>query len=298
MTVGLTRSKGFAVDEKIASTQLKANADALKKLRDRLHQGTMFPVGDNFSESILGYMLMGLNAEGYKPDLSTDAAAMEILLHQQPNGQWYYQNADMRPPLCLDHIGLTVKSMRSLQLYAPKVDAAQYRAAIQKAVDWLATEPSYNNEDRSWRVAGLAWAGTHKDALRTAVEELVKAQKPDGSWSDTPVMESTAYATGKSLVALHIAGMATDNPVYERGVQWLLANQQQDGSWYVATRALAFQPWFDAGFPHAHDQWMSAAGTNWAAMALTYALPAKKLPGKEMAGEPDGARRKSERPGF
>jgi hypothetical protein len=41
----------------------------------------------------------------------------------------------------------------------------------------------------------------------------------------------------------------------------------------VKTRALAFQPWFDAGFPHGYDQWISAAGTNWATMALALALP-------------------------
>ena len=33
------------------------------------------------------------------------------------------------------------------------------------------------------------------------------------------------------------------------------------------------QPYFDAGFPHGYDQWMSAAGTSWSAMALTLALP-------------------------
>ena len=60
---------------------------------------------------------------------------------------------------------------------------------------------------------------------------------------------------------------------YQRGVQFLLKTQQEDGSWYVKTRALALQPWFDAGFPHGHDQWISAAGTNWAAMALTLTMP-------------------------
>jgi ankyrin repeat protein len=287
MTVSLARSKGFQVDEQIASTQLKANAEALQKLRDRLHQGMMLPVIDNFSESILGYMLMGLHAEGYKPNLDTDAAAIHILSRQQPDGHWYYQNADTRPPLCLDHIGMTVKSMRSLQLYAPKANAAQYQAAIAKAAAWLATEPSYNNEDRTWRVAGLAWAGTHKDALRDAVKELLASQKPDGSWADKAEMESTAYATGKSLVVLHLAGMPASDPVYQRGVNWLLADQQKDGSWYVPTRALAFQPWFDSGFPHAHDQWISAAGSNWAAMALAYAVPSKR---ENMASTGSGAR--------
>jgi len=88
-------------------------------------------------------------------------------------------------------------------------------------------------------------------------------------------------------VALHIAGMAVSDPVYQRGMKWLLANQQQDGSWYVPTRALAFQPWFDSGFPHAHDQWISAAGSNWAAMALAYAVTARR---EEMASKGSGVR--------
>ena len=44
-------------------------------------------------------------------------------------------------------------------------------------------------------------------------------------------------------------------------------------------RALAFQPDFDPGFPHGHDQFISQAGTNWAAMALTMALPEEKSVG-------------------
>jgi len=58
-----------------------------------------------------------------------------------------------------------------------------------------------------------------------------------------------------------------------RGIKFLLSTQEEDGSWYTRTRALAFQPYFDAGFPHEYDQWMSSAATSWAAMALTLALP-------------------------
>jgi hypothetical protein len=86
-------------------------------------------------------------------------------------------------------------------------------------------------------------------------------------------MKSTAYATGKSMVALHAAGMATSDPVYRRGMEWLLNHQDEDGSWFVPSRALGFQPWADAGFPHGYDQFISSAGTGWAAMALSYALP-------------------------
>ena len=83
-----------------------------------------------------------------------------------------------------------------------------------------------------------------------------------------PSLGSTAYATGKALVVLQTAGLATSDPAYQRGVQFLLNSQQEDGSWYVRSRALGFQPYFNSGFPYAHDQWISAAGTSWATMAL------------------------------
>lgn len=276
MTVGLARKQGFQIDEKTASAQLKANVEALEKTRDRMYQGFLVPVGDNFSEGVVAYILLGLKAEDYKADINTDAAAMEIRSRQQVDGEWFEETSDQRPPLCLDHIGETALSMRALQLYAPKPDAAAYRRSIALAAAWMANAKSHSNDDRSWRLAGLAWAGTNKPATRQAMRELLASQKADGSWSDLPTMESTAYATGKSLVALQIGGLPTTSAAYQRGVKWLLRHQEQDGSWYVQTRALAFQPYFDAGFPHGHDQWISTAGTNWAAMALTLALPEGK----------------------
>ena len=89
--------------------------------------------------------------------------------------------------------------------------------------------------------------------------------------SDVASMPSTAYATGKALMALHTAGVAASDATYQRGVQFLLATQLEDGSWFVKTRALGLQPYFDNGFPRAFDQWISAAGTSWATMALTVA---------------------------
>ena len=37
----------------------------------------------------------------------------------------------------------------------------------------------------------------------------------------------------------------------------------------MRTRAPPIQPHFDSDFPHGPDQFISAAATNWAAMALT-----------------------------
>jgi hypothetical protein len=42
----------------------------------------------------------------------------------------------------------------------------------------------------------------------------------------------------------------------------------EDGSWLVRTRSPSFQPYFDSDFPHGYDQFISAAASNWAVMAL------------------------------
>ena len=55
-------------------------------------------------------------------------------------------------------------------------------------------------------------------------------------------------------------------------VDFLLKQQLSDGSWFVRTRAIPIQPLFDGGFPHGPDAFISAAGTNWAALALTAGL--------------------------
>jgi len=284
MTLGMAKKQGFAVDEAVDAAQVKVNVENIAGSRDVLHQGFLSPTEDNFSDGVIAYMLMGLGVEGYKSDINTDAAAMYLVGRQQPNGQWPEPHADTRQPLCLNWIGQTAMAMRGLQLYAPKMNAVVYKAAIARAAAWMASAKAYNNDDRSWRLAGLAWAGGYPAAKVAAMQELLKMQKADGGWSDLPSMESTAYATGKSLVALRTAGMAASNPAYQRGVSWLLKHQEEDGSWYVQSRAMGFQPMFDPGFPHGDDQFISSAGTNWAVMALEMALPEKKVVSTGAAG--------------
>jgi hypothetical protein len=273
MTVGLARKHGIRIDEQTASAQVRFNVEELAAMRNKLHQGYLFEVGDMFSDFVLGYQLLGLHAENYKPDLNTDAAAMLIQSRQKPNGEWPYPHADMRPPLCLDYITQTALAMRALQVYAPKTSKAACEKSVRLAASWLANAKSSNNDDRSWRLTGLAWAGTNPAATQKAIQEVLAAQRPDGGWSDLASMPSTPYATGRSLVALQTGGLPVSDSAYQRGIKFLLATQEEDGSWHTRTRAMAFQPYFDAGFPHGYDQWMSAAGTSWAAMALTLALP-------------------------
>ena len=119
------------------------------------------------------------------------------------------------------------------------------------------------------QILGIAWAGRKPPANR--VQQLIGKQRLDGGWGQTGNLPSDAYATGEALWALHESGMAPSNPVYRRGVDYLLRAQQEDGTWHVVTRALAFQPYFESGFPHGHDQWISQSGTALATIALTFA---------------------------
>jgi squalene cyclase len=113
------------------------------------------------------------------------------------------------------------------------------------------------------------WAGASRDVVGAIARDLVAEQRADGGWAQHASLASDAYATGQALVALHESGVATvTDERYQRGVKFLLSTQLEDGSWYVRSRSIPFQPYFESGFPHGHDQWISIAATNWAAMAL------------------------------
>src|SRR5215467_5218591 len=128
-------------------------------------------------------------------------------MHQMTDGHWEYGLGDSRPPLCEQYVGQTALAMRALQLYAPLVDKPAYDDAIRRAAAWLSRIEPKTDEDRVWKLMGLAWAGMDKDAIRKSVREVLSLQRPDGGWSDMPSMESSALATGKTLVALQVAGV-------------------------------------------------------------------------------------------
>jgi hypothetical protein len=130
--------------------------------------------------------------------------------------------------------------------------------------------------DQAFRLLGLTWVGADKKSIESQAAALLKSQRLDGGWSQYPAMESDAFATGLALYALHLSGdLSPSNTAYQRGVAYLLQTQLADGSWHVKTRSFPFQTYFESGFPHGHDQWISATATGFAAVALMQALPPK-----------------------
>lgn len=244
MTVSLARTAGFSVDEQVARTQRDEVGAFIEMWRERSLQGMGVP-GDS---NTVNYLLAGLAAENYPSDPATDAMSRYLKNDQMPDGRW--RLIANRPPLESSEFEVTAVSMRALQAYMPKALKADYEKAVWRAADWLRTAKPKSTADRVGQILGLAWAGDLKDSMRKFTAELLAEQRADGGWSQLPTMTSDAFATGQVLTALHNSGtVAVSDPAYQRGVKFLLSTQLEDGSWYVRSRAIPLQPYFEGGLP-------------------------------------------------
>jgi hypothetical protein len=71
----------------------------------------------------------------------------------------------------------------------------------------------------------------------------------------------------------HTQQIATDAPAYQKGLRYLIQSQQADGSWHVRSRSRPFQAYYETGFPHGKDQFISTSATAWATLAILLAMP-------------------------
>ncbi|HEY4839735.1 MAG TPA: ankyrin repeat domain-containing protein [Candidatus Acidoferrales bacterium] len=266
VSVAGAREKRIAVNENIVQAQMKTYGTYIESWRERVLQGVGIP-GD---ADTMSYILVGMAAEHYSADTATDAMVRFLKNHQRSDGSWII--FAQRPPIEASDIEVTVNSMRAMQIYAPPTQRVEYDRAIRLAADWIAAAKPRNNEDRAFQLLGLAWAKRDQQNINAAAHSLVAQQRSDGGWAQIPSLPSDAYATGQALVALRESGaIAISDPVFTRGVQFLMSTQLADGSWYVKSRAMRIQPFFESGFPYGRDQFVSAAGTNWATQALALA---------------------------
>ncbi len=200
---------------------------------------------------------------------TTDAMLHYLATRQERTGEWARFPIDVRPPLQQSSISRTASVLRAMKVYSWPARQDEFNERIARAKHWLLEAKAETTYEKVDRLLGLYYAGAAEPELHDAARALITAQQADGGWAQTKYLSSDAYASGQALYALRITGqMKAGDPIYKAGVAYLLKTQMPDGSWFVRSRAMKLQPYFQSGFPYDHDQWISTAATAWAVSAI------------------------------
>jgi ankyrin repeat protein len=270
MAVGAARKAGVRIDEAAAEEQLKVVKTQWMGAQEALLQ-RLDPPG---ASDTLSFSLLGLGAVDYPADAVTDAMVLNFAAEQTLDGSWCYGGLS-RSPISEGCIGRAAIGAHLLQLYGPPGMKAEFDQRIARARHYLLETPPKTTDDLAMRLLGLKWAAAEKEAIGSAARALLQQQRGDGGWAGNRYLASDAYSTAEAVYALGGSGVAAAGDTARgHGIEFLMKTQQPDGSWHVKSRAVKFQPYFQSGFPYDHDQWISAAATAWATVALANAIPA------------------------
>ena len=267
MAVAAARTKGLRVDEPAAAELARATRLQFSAMTEGLFQRQDPPAVE-----ILIQALAALSSEQVKADRTIDAMVHNVAAQQHADGAWGVQGI-VRPPTADSPISTAAFGIRVLQDYKLPARKVEFEERIAKASKWLQAAVPVTTEDAVMQLLGAKWAGLSTEEINKAAKRVRALQRAGGGWAQTPYLKSDAYATATALYALKESGSGGSDAACKRGVTYLLSTQAEDGSWYVASRAPKFQPYFESGFPYKHDQWISSWATGYAALALTHSLP-------------------------
>lgn len=287
--------RGVTIDQDNIAAQVNHIRKNLLKNQTQLENGK--GIGGQVDSA--GYALWGLISADQSADDLTDVI-VSYLIARQPKLP-YWKKSGQRPPSEASHFTTTFVALQALSRYARGKHKQAMRNRISSAETWLKTEAPRDTEDRVFLLRGLRsiqrlkkadskQKGLEDDPKNSKIKELISQQAAllvdqqheDGGWSQTEKMQSDAYATGTVLMTLiELEHLRPHDPVVLKGIQFLMKTRKPDGSWYVKSRSDPFQEYFETGFPHQTDQFISISATCWAAMALGTQIPlSKKSPAK------------------
>ncbi|HEY6362937.1 MAG TPA: ankyrin repeat domain-containing protein, partial [Vicinamibacterales bacterium] len=269
MAAATARRQGIAVDEERARMNLDHMVTFFKTSVPRLMLGDPAVGGEALTA---GYVQMALAREKYPLDMMTAAVTHWLMARQMPDGRWL-GNGVNRPPSEYSSISHTAIAAAGLTSYPVAARRNQIDQSLRRAQQWLLAAEAKSAEERGMRLMGLVWTKAPRPRVEAAIRDVRAQQEAGGGWSQFGRTEPDAYATGLSLFALCVAGVPPTDDSYKRGVAFLLGTQYQDGTWLVKTHSFPLQRYFESGFPFGRHQWISTAGTSWAALAIAQTLP-------------------------
>jgi hypothetical protein len=268
MAFAAAKARGLDLPNDLFKLQTEHIAGFISSNREKFQKGE----GTGGQVDTAGYAILTLELGGYKPDANTEAVIEYLLKTQSGNDHW--RTVSHRPPSEASEFTPTYLALRAIRYWGTTDQKQRGAKRVEAARSWLLKAKPKDTEDRVFRLFGLKEAGAEEKEISAAAWELLKTQQADGGWPQLDTMSTDAYATASALVALHLAGgMPADHPAYVRGVAFLVKAQHTDGSWHIKSRSKPFQPYYESGFPHGTDQFISAAASGWAATALILARP-------------------------
>jgi N-acyl-D-amino-acid deacylase len=267
LAMQLSGRKGLEVDRELLQDQATFAWKTFDSRRKTVAEGK----GVGGASMSVGYALWALDIAQWKNDATTTAMVSFLLKKQAKDGSWHRSTS--RPPLEDSNFTCTILAVYYMGKFASDEQRPKVEVATQRARDWILAAETASHEDRVSRLGALALLKADREEFAKAKKGILAAQNEDGGWSQLPEMSSDAYATGLTLFTLHRTGIPTKDPAFQRGVQFLLDTQCDDGSWFVKSRSKPIQRFFDNGDPHGKDQFISISGTSWATAALALALP-------------------------
>ncbi len=263
------RRKGIAVDEMRARANLDHMRQFFSAAVSRMMLGDTAVGGEALTA---GYVQLAFAGEKQPLNRTTATTTHWLMARQMPDGRWL-GNGVNRPPSEYSSISHTAMAVAGLTSYPLPGRRQEIDDALRRAREWLLAAEPASAEERGMRLMGLVWTRAPRPRIEAAVRDLLSRQEAAGGWSQFGRTDADAYATGLSLFALSVAGVPPTDTPYKKGVAFLLSTQYQDGTWLVKSHSFPLQRYFESGFPFGRHQWISAAGTSWAALAIAQTLP-------------------------
>jgi hypothetical protein len=270
MVVELAKQKGVPVEDSFAIKRISAGLNNL-----------VFAANPNMIADFLNvrlflpYVFMGLYAEKYPPDFKTDIGVAVLISEVKPDGS--FPGEYQRAPLGTGQIHTTAMSVHAIQLYAAPALRPRVDKIVERTRNWLENRKTDSQQELVYQLLGLQWCGSGDAIKKEVARKLMNLQRTDGGWAQIPSMRSDAYATGETLYALYESGtIKPEDENYQKALNYLLKTQEANGTWFVQARSYVIQPFVNSLFPpNDENQFISAAATNWASLALLEALPDK-----------------------
>jgi squalene-hopene/tetraprenyl-beta-curcumene cyclase len=242
----------------------KAHAWMLERLTHSDGLGAIYPP--------MMYSVMALDVLGYAKDdpIRVEALRQFNNLMVDDGDRFFFQpcfSPVWDTAICAYALGQAEPTNASLPLAADWLLSKEIRRKGDWSVKRPNTEPSgwafeYSNEfypdidDTAMAVLALSEVSANdreaqRGTIRRALNWLIALQSKDGGWaafdadnnweflSQVPFADHNAMLdptcadiTGRVLEALGAHGLDRSHPSVKRGVDWLVKNQQPDGSWY------------------------------------------------------------------